>query len=224
MLAQIVALLTFTNLSLAASTNSTDCPVNIPGYSRHGSCDLLCKPASWEDIVLFYLGNYVAHAATVTTDPGQSLFSSIATVVTVLMFPGAGIVKGLRAILSRAVFAPTELQQAARAGALYMVIKDKDVKVEKRRVKVPSSGIFRGYMASLKRAWDFEPEPVHTQSPETAAVDLETQGPANKTLIVTEEEHGQQLERKEGKSNSSLPVLLCILPKTTLMRSQSQCT
>src|ERR1700685_2053032 len=32
----------------------------------------LCLPASWDIIVLFYLFNYIAHAATVTSSPGDT--------------------------------------------------------------------------------------------------------------------------------------------------------
>jgi len=51
--------------------NDTACLVNIPGYTHHGKCNLLCAPATWFDILIFFLGNYVAHAATVVSLPGQ---------------------------------------------------------------------------------------------------------------------------------------------------------
>jgi hypothetical protein len=44
--------------------------------------------------------------------------------------PGAGIARGIESISSLAVFAPTELRQAARAGALCAVVKDNSNQLE----------------------------------------------------------------------------------------------
>ncbi|KAK4210517.1 hypothetical protein QBC37DRAFT_292336 [Rhypophila decipiens] len=109
--------------TLAATPEDEKCPINIPGYTHRGDCNLLCKEATWTDITVFYLGNYVAHAVTVNTDPGQPILSSVLAVILVILFPGTGIEKALLAIYSRAVLALTELQQAARAGALCVVRK-----------------------------------------------------------------------------------------------------
>lgn len=106
-------------------TNITDsqCPLNVPNISHHGDCNLLCRPAIWADFIVFYLGNYVAHAATVIIRPGRSIFASLVTVIAALLFPGSGIFHGLEAILSFAVRAPTNLQMAARAGALCAIVR-----------------------------------------------------------------------------------------------------
>jgi len=105
--------------------NSTDgrCPIEVPGYFHHGSCDLLCRPATWIDILVFYLGNYFAHAGTVITLPGQSVASSLASIIVALLFPGGGILRALRIIFSRPILARTPLQTAARADALYAVVR-----------------------------------------------------------------------------------------------------
>ncbi|KAI1502222.1 hypothetical protein F5X99DRAFT_169933 [Biscogniauxia marginata] len=107
-----------------AQNNDTQCPVEIPGYSHHGNCDLLCRSATWTDIIAFFLGNYVAHAATVIGLPGQSSLTSIVNVMMALCFPGSGVIRGIRAISSRAVLAPTDLQMAARAGAICAIVRD----------------------------------------------------------------------------------------------------
>ncbi|KND86342.1 hypothetical protein TOPH_09018 [Tolypocladium ophioglossoides CBS 100239] len=103
--------------------NDTECPVQIPGFTHNGDCNLLCKPTSWKDILIFFLGNYGAHAATVIGRPGQSRLTWMFTLVLALCFPGTGVVTGLTAIFSRALLAPTELTRAARAGALCIVVK-----------------------------------------------------------------------------------------------------
>jgi hypothetical protein len=97
------------------------CPASPPGYFYRGDCKLLCRPAEWFDIIIFFLGNFVAHIPTIVSRPGQSLAGKIIFPILALLFPGTGIAKAMDAIRSRAIFAPTELQMAARAGALCMV-------------------------------------------------------------------------------------------------------
>ncbi len=92
-----------------------------PSYSSHNTSNLLCRPTKWSDVVVFFLGNYVAHAATVKTSPGESPLGVIIIVCSALLFPPSGVVRGFNASSSLAVFAPTELRRAARAGALCTV-------------------------------------------------------------------------------------------------------
>src|SRR4051812_19398213 len=100
---------------MSAAVNETICSVNIPGYTPHGNCNLLCKPAEWTDVLLFFLGNYVAHAATVLREPGESTVMSVIGMLLAVVFPTSGIFRGLKAIGNFAAFAPTDLQMAARA-------------------------------------------------------------------------------------------------------------
>lgn len=101
-------------------------PVNCtlpPSSPLHFSddCKLLCRPAKWTDILIFYLGNYAAHAATTKLFPGASVYSSTFSIIAALLFPSSGIFRGAIAISSGAIFANTELQTAAKAGAIYAV-------------------------------------------------------------------------------------------------------
>ncbi|KAH6971191.1 hypothetical protein BKA56DRAFT_495746 [Ilyonectria sp. MPI-CAGE-AT-0026] len=169
------------NLSFAAlglgtkrSVNDTDCAVNIPGFTHHGDCDLLCWPASWKDIIVFYLANYIAHTATVVNEPGQSTLVTILSAALALFFPGVGIVKGVQAITSGAFLADTELQQAARAGALCIVVKDEVLGNKTGGGSVaasttPVEGIDQPGDRRLR---------VEEQSAEIATVDLERQVPS----------------------------------------------
>ena len=116
--------LSFATLTLAA--NGTNCAVNVPGFTPIDDCKLLCRNARWTDIIVFYLGNYLAHAGTISSLPGQSRLNTVVTIFSALLLPGAGVAKGTRAILSRAILAPTPLQQAARAGALCVAVKDEE--------------------------------------------------------------------------------------------------
>jgi hypothetical protein len=99
-------------LTSAQATNSTSTNPNV-----------ICRPAKWTDVVVFYLGNYVAHAATTLNLPGQSPLGVVFVILAALFFPISGVFRGFRAISTLAIFAETELQTAARAGALCMVVE-----------------------------------------------------------------------------------------------------
>jgi hypothetical protein len=88
-----------------------------PDASNHGDRDLLCTPPKWTDIAVFFLGNYLAHAATIVTSPGESPLSVAVATVYALLFPIAGVVRGLNAIMSLAIWGKNDLKKAARAGA-----------------------------------------------------------------------------------------------------------
>ncbi|KAJ7909938.1 hypothetical protein B0H13DRAFT_2192607, partial [Mycena leptocephala] len=93
------------------------------GTSNHGDPSLLCTPTRWTNILAFFLGNYIAHAATVVSIPGEQFVDYVYIMVMALLFPTAGIVRGLDAIFRGAVFAQNDLMCAARAGALCMLIR-----------------------------------------------------------------------------------------------------
>jgi hypothetical protein len=76
--------------------------------------------------MIFYLGNYGAHAATLVTYPGESPIYDFAAIIYALFFPNTGIVRGLNAIFRHANFSwgeRTDLRAATRAGALCMVVR-----------------------------------------------------------------------------------------------------
>jgi hypothetical protein len=94
------------------------------GDSNHKDPNLLCKPTKWTDIVVFFLGNYIAHAATIMTLPGESSFSVAIATVEALLFPVTGMLRGVRIIRRLPILGRNQLEIAARAGALYMVVKE----------------------------------------------------------------------------------------------------
>jgi hypothetical protein len=83
----------------------------------------ICFPAKWSDIAIFFLGNYVAHAATVLSIPGQPTFQSFGNIVFALLFPVIAVRRGFNAIFSLAKFGATDLEAAAKAGVLCKVIR-----------------------------------------------------------------------------------------------------
>ncbi|KAF2878023.1 hypothetical protein BDV95DRAFT_480397, partial [Massariosphaeria phaeospora] len=95
------------------------------GTSDHGTPGILCTPTKWTDLVSFYILNYVAHAATVLTRPGERSADFAVTVVGCLLLPALGLYRGIEAILSGAVFVKNDdMRKAARSGALCMSVDE----------------------------------------------------------------------------------------------------
>src|SRR5271156_3998756 len=114
------------SLVLLSMPQSSDALENITitvpnGTTDHGDPHLLCIPAKWSDIALFFFGNYLAHAATVKSQPGEPALSVLVAMVSALIYPTSGVFRGLDAILQSAIFCKSPLKTACRAGALCMV-------------------------------------------------------------------------------------------------------
>jgi len=94
--------------------------ITVPvGTSNHGDPNLLCTPAKWYEVLLFYAVNYLAHAVTVKALPGEQLGDTIAVIFAALIYPYSGVLRGIEAIARHAAFSSgNALQKAACAGAL----------------------------------------------------------------------------------------------------------
>ncbi|MCJ1456494.1 hypothetical protein MMC28_006855 [Mycoblastus sanguinarius] len=123
----VTVLLVYIPLSEPAPTTSPstqNITITVPqGTQSHGDPHLLCTPSRWTDVATFFLANFVSHAATVKSLPGEPALSQFWTLIFALVFPASGVVRGLSAIYQRAVFADTPLQTAARAQALCVVVR-----------------------------------------------------------------------------------------------------
>jgi hypothetical protein len=81
--------------SLAASSPLKNITLTVPdGTSTDGDPNLLCTPTRWTDIIIFFLGNYVAHAATAITLPGERWEVAALTAIGALLFPTSGVFRG----------------------------------------------------------------------------------------------------------------------------------
>jgi hypothetical protein len=95
--------------------------------TNHSSNSIFCvTPSPWFGVAVFYLGNYASHAATVITYPGETPLNVILAIIFSLFFPTSGIIRGLGAICRRANREKTDLQTAARAGALCHVVRTRE--------------------------------------------------------------------------------------------------
>lgn len=109
-----------------------DLTITVPdGSSNHGNPDLLCTPPQSLDYILFYLTNYIAHAATVIMTPGQGTRSTMSIAFFAVFLPGLGIVRALNAIQRRSRFESHPIKRAVRAGAVCMVVKLKGGNTER---------------------------------------------------------------------------------------------
>ncbi|KAH6677088.1 hypothetical protein B0J14DRAFT_451367, partial [Halenospora varia] len=87
--------------------------------TTHGNPYIICPPASGLDIFIFFLGNYFAHAARVTTRPGATALEGFAIAVLALLFPASGWIQrylGTKVLVQTSV--QSELRIEARAGTL----------------------------------------------------------------------------------------------------------
>jgi hypothetical protein len=102
--------------------------ITVPeGSSNHGDPNLLCTPTKWYELLLFYALNYLSHAATVKTLPGERASDLILNTLAALFYPFSGINRGIEAIVRHAaLFSKDEIHRATKAGALCVVIRSKE--------------------------------------------------------------------------------------------------
>ena len=86
----------------------------------------MCFQATWDQIVVFILTNYVTHAMTVNSYAGEKANSAVFFSIAALLLPFAGAMRGLGSIGSGAIFARDCLQRCARAEGLCVVARSKD--------------------------------------------------------------------------------------------------
>ncbi|OAL43643.1 hypothetical protein IQ07DRAFT_592970 [Pyrenochaeta sp. DS3sAY3a] len=110
--------------------SNQNCSISIPGHRIEEDCTLLCRDAKWTDLLLFYLGNYVIHVATVLREPGASIEAQVFWAMVALLMPFAGIARAVDVIIAQSRSGGTDLQVAARAGALLMVEEEASDEVE----------------------------------------------------------------------------------------------
>jgi hypothetical protein len=96
------------------------------GSTTHRTPYLLCKPPEWHDYIVFFFANYVAHAATVVSLPGQGFWETFLTAIAALLVPSSGIVRAIDVFFQHPIFREQDpLRQAACAAALCMVVRVK---------------------------------------------------------------------------------------------------
>lgn len=92
--------------------------------------DTYCRPAEWNDILLFFFLNYVTHAFTLKSYPGDGLVYSLPLNFLAMLFPYAGVLKAWDSIRIVQLGQKSDLGRAKTAGALCVVARDDDWRPE----------------------------------------------------------------------------------------------
>ncbi|QSZ32910.1 hypothetical protein DSL72_002491 [Monilinia vaccinii-corymbosi] len=108
----------------------TNITIQVPNSTtQHGNEHILCLPITkeyWPSIaavMIFFATNYLAHAATVESSPGDDALLHACNAILALLFPMSGLLRALNAIVRMPSLAKNELEKACRAGALCMVVR-----------------------------------------------------------------------------------------------------
>ena len=109
--------------------------ITVPnGFSNHGKDDLLCVPTKWYQIFTFFAVNFVSHAATVKTRPGQMYYHKICDFLLALAFPFSGVMRAMETFIRSSWPSDDDLVKACRAGALCVVARTSDSKPQDREI------------------------------------------------------------------------------------------
>jgi len=95
-----------------------------PTSSKEKRSDIVCGAASWEDVIAFFLLNYVAHAATIRHFPGDTTKTQIWYTACAFFFPFTGVWRACQSIANARPFEKDQLERAKYAGALCVVMYD----------------------------------------------------------------------------------------------------
>ena len=102
--------------------------------TQHSNSRTFCtRGPPWKDalsVVTFFTTNYIAHAATVKSAPGEGTLSMAFNTFIALCFPMFGLLRALNAIARGARFGGSELRNAGRAGALCTVVRNPEWRPE----------------------------------------------------------------------------------------------
>ena len=109
-------------LKAATEMTTTNFTVALPnGTTNHGNPNLICVPATWHVTLLFFATNYVAHAATALSMPGETPSEAVLVLLTCLIIPASALNRSYRAIVLHAGLSNDPLVRATRSNALCMV-------------------------------------------------------------------------------------------------------
>jgi hypothetical protein len=82
-----------------------------------------CIQTQWHDIVIFFLTNYLTHAATVPSSPGSQLQEGFVWTLVAVLLPFAGIVRSFKMIRQYMLHGRDEVHQALACEALLVIAR-----------------------------------------------------------------------------------------------------
>lgn len=150
--------------------------------------EVICTRSNWFDVLWFFFTNYLMHALSVRSLPGENFCTSVAFKLCCLLVPYTGLRRGLCLISRANTLAGNDLQAAARANALCMVVRTPDWRPENGdEIKNCKVEVAEGTSQSRSAAEDEKTEsPNETCSGSTEAVtsDVADQGDGTGTVIL----------------------------------------
>ncbi|KAL9008735.1 MAG: hypothetical protein Q9173_006168 [Seirophora scorigena] len=114
------------NTQAGASPNPSHHKRNKTITNESDGTQVWCEPTQWYDILWFIFANFILHAQSVRSMPGERSLTSTVFKFCCFLIPFTGVTRGLCLILRSSNFAGNDLQAAARANALCMVVRSPD--------------------------------------------------------------------------------------------------
>ena len=96
--------------------------------------DVVCKPTTWHDVIVFLLGNFVAHVATISQTPGAKWYISLQWSLIALLLPFVTLTSSVWKLCDHFSTGGNDFKNAYAARALVVVIRTPEWK--------PDSGFF----------------------------------------------------------------------------------
>ncbi|KDQ51952.1 hypothetical protein JAAARDRAFT_210755 [Jaapia argillacea MUCL 33604] len=90
------------------------------------SRSVVCLPTTWHDIIVFFVVNYVAHAATIPTVAGAKWYDTTCWTILSLLLPFAGLGKSIGLILNHMMVGSSDLEKASSRDALLIAVRADD--------------------------------------------------------------------------------------------------
>ncbi|KDQ55300.1 hypothetical protein JAAARDRAFT_333000 [Jaapia argillacea MUCL 33604] len=84
---------------------------------------VICSPATWHNIIVFFMINYAAHAATIPAAAGATWYDTMFWTVVCLLLPFAGLGKAMGLVLNYTWVGDSELEKAWARDALLVVAR-----------------------------------------------------------------------------------------------------
>jgi hypothetical protein len=85
-----------------------------------------CQPIVWTQVLVFFLLNYAAHAATIISIPGAKWWANAQWQIVALIFPFAGLGRAIGLLISHRRYGDDELGKAMAVGAVVVVGRSKN--------------------------------------------------------------------------------------------------
>lgn len=113
------SVLTYTAISAILSLGCYAIPLSL-------DTSLSCAKSQWRDIIVFFFVNYLAHAATIPSQPGSKWFESLLWSLLSLLLPFAGLGRSIAKIAVFLEMGKDDVQKAISQGALVIVARNED--------------------------------------------------------------------------------------------------